>query len=67
MTHKGKRFEACLLHVGEREYVVVEWDQLITVAEKSKLTVGSSVGYKQTKDKRQKPIRGTILLIGKTY
>ena len=66
MTHKGKRFEACLLHVDEREYVVVEWEQLITVADKSKLTVGSSVGYKQSKDKRQKAIRGTILLIGKT-
>ena len=35
-------------------------------ADKSTLTVEFSAGYKQSKDKRQKSIRGTILIVGKT-
>jgi hypothetical protein len=64
MTNRNKTFDACLLRVSENEYVVAEWDQLITVADKKRLSINSSVGFKRSKSKREKAIRGTIVLIG---
>ena len=60
-----KKFEACVLRINDKEYVVVEWKQLVTVVEKSKLSIGSSVGYRKSKDKREKIIRGEIVSMGK--
>lgn len=67
-----KKFEACLLRVNDQEFIVAEWDQLVTVADKMKLSVGSTVGYRNSKNKREKILRGTIVATGnekcsKTY
>jgi hypothetical protein len=64
MTQKKNKFEACLLRITPDEFVVAEWHQLVTTADKTKLTVGSSVGYKRSTNKREKPIKGTIMVIG---
>ena len=60
-----KRFEACGVRTNDKEYVVLEWNQLVTVMEKSKLSIGSSVGYRKSKDKREKITRGEIVSMGK--
>jgi hypothetical protein len=64
MPERKKKFVACLLRITDDEFIVAEWDQLITTADKSKLGVGSSVGYKRSTNKREKIIRGTIIAIG---
>jgi hypothetical protein len=64
MADKKKKFDACLLRIAEDEFVVVEWDQLVTTASKAKLSVGSCVGYKKSSYKREKVTRGTIVVIG---
>jgi hypothetical protein len=65
MVGKTKKFDACLLRIATGECVVVEWHQLITTIDKAKLGVGSCVGYKASNNKREKIVRGTILVIGK--
>ncbi|CAF3949357.1 unnamed protein product [Adineta steineri] len=64
MASRKKKFEACLVRIREEELIVVGWDQIVTTTDKSKLTVGSCVGYKQTTNRRQKVIRGKILVTG---
>ncbi len=64
MPPKKQKFEGCLLRDTAGELSVVEWDQLVTTVDKVKLTVGSSVGYKISTNKRGRIIRGTILVIG---
>ncbi|CAM4748802.1 unnamed protein product [Rotaria magnacalcarata] len=64
MADKKKKFDACLIRTSNDEFIVAEWHQLITAANKSKLTVGSNVGYKNSTKKREKIIRGTIMIIG---
>ncbi len=64
MVERKKKFDACLLRTNADEFIVAEWDQLISTADKSKLAVGSSVGYKKLTNKREKSIRGTIIAIG---
>jgi hypothetical protein len=64
MSEKKKKFEACLLRDEAGEFIVAQWNQLVTTIDKSKLTVGSSVGYKKSTNKREKIVRGTIVVIG---
>ena len=64
MTDKKKKFEACLLRITTDELVVAEWHQLVTTTDKTKLAVGSYVGYKRSTNKREKPTKGTIMVIG---
>jgi hypothetical protein len=66
MGERKKKFDACLLRIASGECIVAEWHQLVTTAEKSKLGVGSCVGYKTSTNKREKIIRGTIVVIGKS-
>ncbi|CAF1478379.1 unnamed protein product [Adineta steineri] len=54
-----KKFEACVLRTVADELNVVEWNRLLTTADKNKLGVGSPVGYKVL----NKTIRGTILVV----
>jgi len=63
MSNK-KKFDACLLRLADDELVVAEYNQLVTTGDKSKLTIGSRVCYKRTKNKREKPTSGTIIVIG---
>ena len=65
MTQRKKKFEACLLRGSTGELFVIEWHELVTTADKSKLAVGSSAGFKKSTNKREKLIRGTIVVIGK--
>jgi hypothetical protein len=65
MAARKKKFEACLLRISDDELIVAEWDHLVTTVDKSKLTVGSYVGYKRSMNKREKVVRGKILIIGK--
>jgi hypothetical protein len=65
MAAKKGKFDACLLRITAKELIVAEWHQLVTTADKSKLTVGSNVGYKRSSNKREKVVRGTIVVIGK--
>ncbi|CAM4767431.1 unnamed protein product [Rotaria magnacalcarata] len=46
-------------------FIVVEWHQIVTAADKSKLRVGSIVGFKRSQKTREKIIRGTIVVTGK--
>ncbi|CAF4074416.1 unnamed protein product [Rotaria sordida] len=64
MADKQKKFDACVIRTSNADFIVAEWHQLITTANKSKLTVGSCVGYKKSTNKREKIIRGTIMIIG---
>ncbi|CAF4677091.1 unnamed protein product, partial [Rotaria sp. Silwood2] len=64
MADKKKKFDACLIRTGSDNFIVAEWHQLVTTANKSKLTVSSCVGYKRSTKKREKIIRGTIIIIG---
>ena len=64
MVEKKKKFEACLLRITTDQFVVAEWHQLVTTIDKTKLSVGSSVGYKRSTNKREKPTEGTIMVIG---
>lgn len=59
-----KKFDACLIRTEDDQFIVAEWNQLVTAADKSKLRVGSCVGYKKPTGKREKTIRGTIVIIG---
>ncbi|CAF4145092.1 unnamed protein product, partial [Adineta steineri] len=54
-----KKFEACVLRTVADELNVVEWNRLLTTADKNKLGVRSPVGYKVL----NKTIRGTILVV----
>ncbi|CAF4906207.1 unnamed protein product [Rotaria sp. Silwood1] len=63
MADKQKKFDACLIRTNDDNFIVAEWHQLVTTANKSKLTVGSCVGYKKSTNKREKIIRGTIMII----
>jgi hypothetical protein len=65
MASNKKKFDACLLRITDKELIVAEWHQLVTTVNKSKLIVGSSVGYKKSSNKREKVIRGKIVVIGK--
>lgn len=67
MAEKKKKFEACLLRITNDEFVVAEWHQLVVTTGKSKLSVGSFVGYKRSTNKREKPTKGTIMVLGKLY
>lgn len=60
-----KKFEACVIRTEDDLFIVAEWNQLVTAAGKSKLRVGSCVGYRKSAKKREKVIRGTIVNIGK--
>ncbi|CAF1177540.1 unnamed protein product [Rotaria sordida] len=64
MAEKQKKFDACVIRTSDADFIVAEWHQLVTTANKSKLTVGSCVGYKKSTNKREKIIRGTIMIIG---
>ncbi|CAF2146016.1 unnamed protein product [Rotaria magnacalcarata] len=46
-------------------FIVAEWHQIVTAADKSKLRVGSIVGFKRSQKTREKIIRGTIVVTGK--
>ncbi|CAF1639183.1 unnamed protein product [Rotaria sp. Silwood1] len=63
MADIQKKFDACLIRTNDDNFIVAEWHQLVTTANKSKLTVGSCVGYKKSTNKREKIIRGTIMII----
>jgi hypothetical protein len=65
MALRKKKFDACLLRINTDEFIVAEWHQLVTTADKPKLTVGSCVGYKRSANKQEKVIRGTIVITGK--
>jgi hypothetical protein len=65
MAERKKKFEACLLRITADEFLVAEWHQVVTTNDKTKLTIGSSVGYKTSKNKCEKAIRETIVVIGK--
>ena len=67
MAVAKKKFEACVIRTSTDELFVAEWHQLTTTAEKAKLIVGSSVGFKKSPNKREKIIRGTILVVGKLW
>ncbi|CAF0996739.1 unnamed protein product [Rotaria sordida] len=64
MAEKQKKFDACVIRTSDADFIVAEWHQLVTTTNKSKLTVGSCVGYKKSTNKREKIIRGTIMIIG---
>ncbi|CAF1462034.1 unnamed protein product [Rotaria sordida] len=64
MANTKKKFEACLLRTTTDVLIVAEWHQLVTTTDKAKLTVGSCVGYKESTKKREKVIRGTIVITG---
>ena len=65
MTGRRGKFEACLLRISTDEFDVAEWHQLVTTIDKTKLSVGSSVGYRKSTNRREKATRGTIVVIGK--
>ncbi|CAF4450948.1 unnamed protein product [Rotaria socialis] len=60
-----KKFDACLLRTEADIFIVAEWHQIVTAADKSKLRVGSIVGFKRSQKTREKIIRGTIVVTGK--
>lgn len=64
MAKKAKKFDACVLRIDQNKLIIAGYDQLVTVADKSKLVIGSSVGFKGTNNKREKPVRGSIVVIG---
>ena len=67
MAETKQKFEACLLRTETNNFIVAAWHQLVTAADKSKLRVDSTVGFKRSPKQREKIIRGTIVIIGKFY
>ena len=65
MATRKKNFEACVLRIQDDELLVAKWNQLVTTAEKSKISVGAYVGFRRSTNKREEVIRGKILIIGK--
>lgn len=45
MVTKAQKFNPCLLRTDENKFVIAEYDQVVTVADKSELIIGSPVGF----------------------